>query len=471
MRQDRLVPLIVATALFMENLDGTVISTALPPIAADLGEDPVDLKLAFTSFYVSLAVFIPISGWSADRFGARRVFCVAMAIFTLASLGCGLARSLETLVAARALQGLGGALMMPVGRMILLRTVERSQLIGAMAYLTIPAMIAPLLGPPLGGFIATYLHWSWIFFINLPIGVLGVVLAGRLLPEFRAAITPRLDLMGFVLSASGLAMLIVGFTALSRSILPWFAAPVLCIVGTGLLALYLAHWRRRPDPILDLSLLRNETLRTSIVGGSLFRIGAGALPFLLPLLLQVGFGYTAFEAGTITFAAAGGAILMKFAAPPLLRRFGFRTTLTVNAALCAGVMVAKTLLTAMTPHLVISLLLFTGGFFRSLQFTSLNAIAYADVPADEVSRAATLYSVAQQLSLALGVAVAALALEVSRQAGGGTLDVGDVRIALLVVAALVASSALVHLRLPRDAGEAVSGRRSAREAEVRAGQR
>ena len=462
MRQDRLVPLIVATALFMENLDGTIISTALPPIAADLGEDPVNLKLAFTAYYLSLAIFIPISGWSADRFGARRVFCTAMAVFTLASLGCAMAGSLEDLVLARALQGLGGALMMPVGRMILLRAVEKPQLIGAMAYLTVPALMAPLLGPPLGGFIATYFHWRWIFFINLPIGIAGLMLAARLLPEFRAARTPRLDILGFVLSGLGLAMLIFGFTTLSRSMLAGFVAPALCLAGGLVLGLYVVHWRYRADPILELRLLGNETLRTAIIGGSLFRIGAGALPFLLPLLLQVGFGYTAFQAGSITFAAAGGAILMKFAAPPLLRRFGFRTTLALNALLCAAVTVAKALLTAVTPHIVISLLMFTGGFFRSLQFTSLNAIAYADVPAEEVSRASTLYSMAQQLSIAIGVGVAALALEMSRRAGGGGLDVGDVRLAFIIVAGFVASSAVVHLRLGRDAGEAVSGRRSAR---------
>ncbi len=459
MRQDRLVPLIVATALFMENLDGTVISTALPPIAADLGQDPVNLKLAFTSYYLSLAVFLPISGWSADRFGARRTFCLAMVVFTLASLGCGMAQTLESLVVARAVQGLGGALMMPVGRLIVLRAVEKPQLIVAMAYLTVPALLGPLLGPPLGGFIATFLHWRWIFLINLPIGVVGLGLAARLLPEFRAANVPKLDLWGFFLSGAGLAMLIFGVTTLGRSILPGIFAPVLCVAGAALLGLYVWHARRRPHPILDLELLTNDTLRSSIIGGSLFRIGAGALPFLLPLLLQIGFGYTAFQAGMITFAAAGGAILMKFVAAPVLRRLGFRTALTINALLCGAIMAVKALLTALTPHVVISLLLFAGGFFRSLQFTSLNAIAYADVPAEKISPAISLYSVAQQLSSALGVAVAALALETARKRDGGVLDVGDIRFAFLVVAAIVASSALVHLGLRRDAGETVSGRR------------
>jgi EmrB/QacA subfamily drug resistance transporter len=467
MRLDRLVPLVVATALFMENLDGTVISTALPPIAVDLGEDPVNLKLAFTSYYLSLAVFLPISGWTADRFGARRVFCAAMVVFTLASLACGMARSLEELVVARAFQGLGGALMMPVGRMIVLRAVEKSQLIHAMAYLTVPALIGPLLGPPLGGFIATFLHWRWIFLINLPIGMAGLWLAARLLPEFRAANVPRLDVLGFLLSGAGLAMLMFGFTTLNRSILPDFAAPTLCLAGAVALGLYVVHWRRRRDPILDLALLGNETLRTSIIGGSLFRIGAGALPFLLPLLLQIGFGYTAFEAGSITFAAAGGAILMKFVAPQLLRTLGFRTTLAVNALLCGAMIAVKGLFTVWTPYLVIGLVMFTGGFFRSLQFTSLNAIAYADVPAEEVSRATSLYSVAQQLSIALGVAVAALVLDASRQAGSGVLEVADIRLAFFVVAMIVASSALVHLRLGADAGEIVSGRRSMRVPEAK----
>ncbi len=459
LRQDRIIPLVVASALFMENLDSTVIATSLPAIALDLGQDPVILKLAFTSYLLSLAVFIPISGWCADRFGARRVFRVAIGIFTLASVGCGFAQSLEGLVAARAFQGLGGALMVPVGRLIVLRLVPKRELLNALAYLTIPALVGPLAGPPLGGFITTYFHWRWIFWINIPVGILGIFLATRFIPKLQAETPDRFDFAGFVLVGAGLSTLMFGVTTLSADILPPHGAPLLIGAGVVILVLYLLHARRITYAILDLTLLRIPTFRSSVMGGSLFRIGVGALPFLLPLLLQLGFGLNPFQSGLLTFAAAAGAMTMKFVARPVLERFGFKPVLIVNALLGSLFLGVNALLEAETPHLLILGLFLAGGFFRSLQFTSINALGYSDVPERQMSRASTLYNVLQQLSLSLGVAVAAGVLELARATRAEpVLTVADMQMAFVVVALISASSAIVFLGLDAAAGHAVSGR-------------
>jgi EmrB/QacA subfamily drug resistance transporter len=467
MRQDRIIPLVVASALFMENLDSTVIATSLPAIASDLGEDPVILKLAFTSYLLSLAIFIPVSGWCADRYGARNIFRLAIAIFTLASIACGFARSLEGLVAARALQGLGGALMVPVGRIIILRLIPKSELLGAMAFLTVPALIGPLAGPPIGGFITTYFHWRWIFWINVPFGLLGMFLASRFMPPLKLETVPPLDIIGFLLSGCGLAAMIFGLTTLSRSLFPPAVAPALTMAGAVLLAAYVIHARRTANAILDLKLLRLETFRSSVLGGGLFRIGVGAIPFLLPLLLQVGFGLDPFQTGLLTFAAAIGAISMKFAAGRLLRRFGFRNVLIFNTLIGSVFLAINALFTPQTPHWLIFAVFVAGGFFRSLQFTSVNSLAYADVPEKEISSASTLSNVAQQLSLALGVAVAAFVLEavlgIKHQS---VLTADEIRVAFIVVAAISTSAAIVHLQLDPEAGQSLSGHVRARKQEA-----
>jgi EmrB/QacA subfamily drug resistance transporter len=458
LREDRIIPLVVASALFMENLDSTVIATSLPAIALDLHQDPVILKLAFTSYLLSLAVFIPISGWCADRFGARRVFRVAIAIFTLASIGCGFAQSLEGLVVARALQGLGGALMVPVGRLIVLRLVPKRELLNALAYLTVPALIGPLAGPPLGGFITTYFHWRWIFWINVPFGILGIYLETRFIPRLKAEVPDRFDFTGFVLVGLGLSTTVFGVTMLSNELLPAYAAPLLVLAGSVLMALYVAHGRRIRHAILDLDLFRIATFRASVIGGSLFRIGVGALPFLLPLLLQLGFGLTPFQSGLLTFAAAAGAMSMKFVARPVLQRYGFKRVLVANAIVGSMFLGVNSLLSAATPHLLILAIFLAGGFFRSLQFTSINALGYSDVPETLMSRASTLYNVIQQLSLSFGVAAAAGVLEFARGARAEPgLTVHDMQLAFVIVALVSASSALVFLRLDPGAGHAVSG--------------
>ncbi len=457
-RHIRVITLVVASALFMENLDATVIATSLPAIATDLRVDPVLLKLAFTSYLVALAIFIPVSGWLADKLGARSVFRVAVLVFTLASIGCAAAGDLATLVVARFLQGVGGAMMVPVGRLLILRAVPKHEIVSAMAWLTVPALIAPVLGPPIGGFITTYYHWRWIFWLNVPIGILGIALATRYLAEGLRQPVPPLDGLGFAISGIGLSALVFGATLVGRDELGRSTGPLLLALGFGLGFLYVLHARRNPHPVIDLRLLAIPTFCASMLGGALFRIGIGAIPFLLPLMLQLGFGLTAFASGSLTFVAAAGALVMKLTAAPILRRFGFRRVLVANALLSALLLGATALFTAATPHLVIMLVLLTGGFFRSLQFTSLNALAVADIEPDELSRATSFSAVVQQVSLSLGVAFAAMALEASQAArGSSVLATADFAAAFVTIAAVSATSALVFVRLPANAGGAVSG--------------
>jgi EmrB/QacA subfamily drug resistance transporter len=459
MRPAALTPLIIATALFMENMDGTVIATSLPTIALDLHQDPIVLKLALTSYMLTLAVFIPASGWIADRFGARTVFCSAIVVFTLGSILCGASSSLSTLIAARVFQGLGGAMMVPVGRLVLLRSTKKSDLVSAMAYLTIPALIGPIAGPPLGGFITTYFHWRWIFWINVPIGVLGVLLSLRFIDNLREQAVPRFDFKGFVLSGVGLLSLIAGLSTIGRGIAPYWLVAAMIAVGALSLAAYVKHANGKEDAILDLKLLKIPTFFAGAVGGFIFRVGIGALPFLLPLLFQVGFGLTPFESGSLTFAAAAGALLMKFTASTALRWFGFRQTLVVNGLISGVFLAACTLFAPSTPHWLLLATLLTGGFFRSLQFTALNAISYADIEQPKMSRATSFASVSQQMSGAVGVAVAAICIELIQFGfGDSELMARDLSLAFLLVAVISSLSVFIFARLKPDAGAAVSGR-------------
>ena len=464
MRSTLLTALIIATALFMENMDGTVLSTSLPAIAHDLHQDPIVLKLALTSYMLTLAVFIPASGWVADRFGARTVFCSAIVVFTLGSILCGASTSLPTLIAARVFQGLGGAMMVPVGRLVLLRSVPKSELVNALAYLTVPALLGPVAGPPLGGFITTYFHWRWIFWINVPIGVLGVLLSLKFIENLREEDVPRFDFRGFVLSGVGLLSLISGLSAIGRGIAPAWAVAAMIVVGAGSLFAYAAHAGRNEDSILDLKLLSIPTFFSGVVGGLLFRIGIGALPFLLPLLLQIGFGLSPFESGSLTFATALGAMAMKFTASTALRWFGFRRTLIVNALISGAFMASYALFTPSTPHWLIFLALLAGGFFRSLEFTALNAISYADIDPPRMSRATSFASVSQQMSGAVGVAVAAVCIQVIQIGfGDETLYARDLSTAFLLVAIVSSLSVIIFARLKPDAGASLAGKEPAPE--------
>ena len=454
-----LVPLIVACALFMENLDSTVISTALPAIARDFGESPIHLKLALTSYLLAIAIFLPVSGWLADRLGARLIFRVAIATFTIGSILCGFSNSIGMIVVARIVQGIGGSMMVPVGRLVILRTVPKNQLVGSLAWLTVPALIGPVIGPPVGGFITTYFDWPWIFWINIPVGLLGLALATLYIPEVRGEGRVAFDRLGFVLSGLGLAGFMTGSTTLGLGLLPLPVVLVALFGGGALLVAYVIHSRRTAEPIVDLTLLSIPTFRHSLSGALLFRIGMGATPFLLPLLLQIGFGMTPFQSGLITFSAAVGAIAMKFLAPPILRRYGFRNVLLWNTLIAAGFVALPAAFTPTTPVGLMTGLLLIGGFFRSLQFTSINALSYADIPPMRMSRATTLASVAQQLSLSVGISTGAVALEVTTRMSGGAITASAFWPAFVIVGLITLLSLIPFRRLANDAGDEMSGRR------------
>jgi EmrB/QacA subfamily drug resistance transporter len=453
MRREILVPLIVATALFMENVDSTVIATSLPAIARDLKVDPIALKLALTSYLLSLAVFIPVSGWMADRFGARTIFRAAIVVFTLGSLACGFAVSLPDLVLYRILQGIGGAMMVPVGRLVILRLVPKHELVSALAWLVVPALIGPMIGPPLGGFITTYFHWRWIFWINIPIGIIGFLLATRYIENIREEKVPPLDVTGFILSGVGLSGLAFGFTTIGQELLPvWLSASMIAI-GAVVMTLYVRHARVHPAPLLDLKLLAVPTFRASVVGGSIFRIGIGAMPFLLPLMFQLGFGLSPLQSGLLTFAGAAGAMLMRASAAPILRRFGIKRVLVVNTIVATIFIAACGLFEPGTPYLIIIAVLFIGGFFRALQFTSLNSLAFADLGTSTLSQATSFTSVAQQISISAGVAVAAIVLESLRFARGTQeILLGDFAVAFFAVSAISLTAIIMLIKLPIGAG-------------------
>ena len=459
MNRDRLVPLIVAVALFMENMDSTVIATSLPAIANDIGSNPLALKLAVTSYLLSLAVFIPMSGWTADRFGARKVFATAIAVFVLGSIGCALSGSLTDFVIARIVQGIGGAMMTPVGRLVLLRTVDKRALVDAMALVAMPAMIGPITGPPLGGFITTYASWHWIFIINVPIGLLGIVLVLRYIEDVRIAMPDPFDLAGMVLAAISVAGLAFGCSVLGVGLVPWPLAAILIAIGAVTFVFYLRHARKVPAPVLDFSLLKLPTFRASLIGGFLFRMGIGALPFLLPLLLQVGFDYTPFQSGLTTFSSTVGAFTMKTLASRILKRFGFRPVLVVNAVVSAAFLAACAWFSASTPFVLMFFVLLVGGFFRSLQFTSTNVLAYAQVDERRMSRATALTAVGQQLSLSAGVALGGATVELTVWSKDAvTITAADFPPAFLLIALISAVSALIFAQLPPDAGAELAHR-------------
>jgi EmrB/QacA subfamily drug resistance transporter len=451
------IPLIVACALFMENLDSTVISTALPAIAVDLHQDPIALKLALTSYLLTLAVFIPISGWMADRFGPRTVFRLAILVFTTGSLLCGFSTSLLDFVIYRIIQGLGGAMMTPVGRLVVLRTIPKHEYVSAFAWLVVPALIGPLIGPPLGGFITTYFSWRWIFWINIPIGILGIALATRYIENMREESVPPLDLKGFVLSGIGLAGLAFGLTTIGQAFMPISISLAMLGIGAVFLFAYVLHARVTPFPLLDLKLLSVQTFRASVIGGAIFRIGIGSLPFLLPLMFQIGFGMSPLQSGLLTFAGAIGAMTMRVSVAPILRHFGIKRVVTTNTFIASAFIGACALFRPETPYWIILLVLLAGGFFRALQFSSLNSLAFADIGNSDMSKATSFTSVAQQLSITAGIAIGALTLEAARYLRGDIiLTPADFSWAFVVVALAPIISIFLLLPLPIDAGASLT---------------
>lgn len=453
----RLIALAVASALFMEFIDATALSTALPTLARAFAVDPIHLKLALTSYILALAVFTPVSGWAAERFGSRRVFLSAMIVFLLGSALCGLSRDLEALVASRIVQGLGGAMMTPVARLIVVGSTPRDKLIGAMGWFTMPALLGPLMGPPLAGLVLTFADWPWIFYLNLPVGVLGMIAVMRFVPAGDRQPEIRFDWSGFVLSAMALSGLVVVAETAGLGLLP--LAAQLSILAAALLAgwAYLRQARRTARPILDLSLMRYHTYRASLLGGTFVRLGVGASPFLLPLLLQMALGWTPLHASLVTIASGGGVLVARPFAAWNLKRVGFRTALAVALVLTAILSAAPGFFTAATPVWVMIGLMTLGGFCRSNQFIAANTIAYADVPESSVAAASTLAAVAQQVGLALGVSFGGAMLHLARGADGA-LTPDRFTLPYVAVGAVTLLALPLYLALDKDAGASISGR-------------
>jgi len=452
------IPLIVAFAFLMEQLDSTIVTTAIPDMARSLGVPPLHLNLAITSYILSLAVFIPISGWIADRFGARRVFAAALLIFTFASALCGAANSLPILVFTRVLQGFGGAMMTPVGRLVLLRSFPRSQLMTAMTYMTIPAIIGPTIGPLLGGVLTTYASWRWIFYVNVPIGALGIALALRFFEDVTVARPPPFDMRGFLLCGAGLALLQFGLENIGRPVLPTYWVGLFAAGGFLLIIAYIWHAKRLADPALDLTLFSIRTFRISTLSGGLSRVGVNAVPFMLSLMLQVGFGLSPVASGSLTFVMSLGSGLLRLVSNRALRLFGFRWLLIGNGLICSAMTAGFALTEASTPHWLVFLQVLFFGLARSTQFVTTNTLTYVDAPANKLSRSTSLGGVVQQLTISLGVSIAAALL--GAIAGPGLLpSVADFHIAFLCVAGITLMSVPGFLGLAPTDGAHVSHHR------------
>ena len=456
------IALLVAAAFFMEFIDGTVIATALPQMAISFGVSAVDLNAGMSAYMLTLAVLIPASGWAAERFGARNVFTFALAVFTLASLFCAMATGVGEFILLRIIQGVGGALMVPVGRLTVLKTTPKPQLIKAIATLTWPALVAPILGPPLGGFITHYASWHWIFYINVPLGIIAMILAWRLFPQQPADQPKHFDKPGFVLTGLAMLALVTGLELISQDHILWTTAVLLLAAGAAMSVLAVRHLSRSAAPMVHLGSLVIPTFRISMGGGSLFRITISAVPFLLPLMLQVGFGMDPFHAGLLVLAVFAGNLAMKPATTPLIRRFGFRPVLVVNGLLSVFSLLFCAFLTPGTPDWLIMLLLFLGGLSRSMQFTGISTLAFSDVPASHMADANTLFSTALQLSVGLGITVGALGTRFGEQLvermQWQAVPGMSFKIAFVVIAVITLFGWLDMLRLKPDAGATVSGK-------------
>ncbi|HDU3828757.1 TPA: MFS transporter [Klebsiella pneumoniae subsp. pneumoniae] len=452
--------LLVAGAFFMEFLDGTVIATALPDMARDFGVTAVELNIGISAYLITLAVLIPASGWIADRFGARAIFTLALAIFTLASVFCGLSTEVHIFVAMRILQGVGGALMVPVGRLAVLRTTPKHQLIKAIATLTRPALVAPIIGPPLGGFITRYASWHWIFFINVPLGLAAIILSLRIIPDIRETERRSFDLSGFITTSVAMVSLVTAMERLGDRQPQIWPTLALAALGFGCLLYSIRHFRRAAAPMVRLDALQVPTFRVTMYGGSLFRASISAVPFLLPLLFQVGFGMDPFHSGLLVLAVFVGNLTIKPATTPLIRWLGFRRLLLINGALNVCSLLACALLTPQTPVWAIMLILYLGGVFRSIQFTGVSTLAFADVPAAQMSDANTLFSTASQLAVGLGITLGAIGIRLGEQVGdwlhltelpGISFRLSFVFIALICLVGMIDS-----LHLAKTAGSSVS---------------
>jgi EmrB/QacA subfamily drug resistance transporter len=450
----RRIPLIVAAAFFMEILDGTIVATALPVMAESLGETTLRMSATITVYLVAMTVFVPMAGWASDRFGARNLFATAVAVFTFASLLCGISPSFFTLMAARLLQGVAAAFMSPVGRLVVLRETPKHQIINAIGLIVWPALIAPVIGPPLGGLITTYASWRWIFLVNIPVGIVGVLLVLRYIPAQGKEPPVALDKLGFVLTAVALAALIHGLASAGRPDARVIEFGSYVLVGLGFGAIAVRHALKHPTPMLDLRAIRVPTFALCIISaGFLARTSISMTPFLLPLMFQIGFGETALQAGVMLLIYMSGNLAMKSVTTPILRRFGFRNVLLVNGVLCVASLVGCGLLSPSTATVVTYVVLFVSGMTRSMNFTSTSTLAFADVSDRDRPGASTLAAMAQQFASVFGVAAAAFSLGLSQTLrGDAPLALEDFHYGLFAAAAVMAIAVAWMSRLPDDAG-------------------
>lgn len=458
------LPYIVAATFFMEYLDTTVIATALPQMARSFGVGPNALSLGMTAYMLALAIFIPISGWVADRYGSRTVFAAAIVGFTLSSVLCGMSNSVLQFTAARVLQGIGGAMMVPVGRLVVVRITDKSRLMQAIATITWPGIVAPVVGPPIGGFITTYASWRWIFLLNVPFGLAALAAVVALVPNLRGSQRKPLDLIGLLLSGTSLTAILYGAELASQPATdPWVAAG--CVgAGVALGALALRYAARQRHPLIDFTTLRIPTFSVTVVTGSITRIGIGAIPYLMPLLFQIGFGLSAFKSGLLLLASALGNLSMKALTTAILQRFGFRRVCIVDVVVAAASIVACGMLTPHSPLAWVLVVIFVYGLARSMQFSTLATLAYADVDAERMSAASTLWSAAAQMTIGLGIAFGAVALRVAAALNqedgvhsGLHFSLADFRLAFLFAGLLTLASLAGYLRMAHDAGQSVGG--------------
>ena len=457
-----IIPAVVAVAFLMEQLDATIIVTAIPAMASSLDVTPLAMNLAITTYILTLAMFIPVSGWFADRFGARRIFALSLFIFTLGSVLCGLAVNFPMLIATRALQGFGGAMMTPVGRLILIRSFPRSQLVTAMTYMTLPAILGPLVGPVLGGVLTTYLSWRWIFYVNLPFGIIGMVMALRYVEDTRGKTPVRFDVPGFLMVGTGLVLLQYGMENIGRPTIPLQAIVAVLVASLLLLALFARYARNVTAPAVDLTLFRLRSFRVGTLAGGICRVGLNGVPFLLPLMLQIGFGVSPIVSGSLTFASALSALVIRPISQRLLRAFGFDRVLTWSAVAGAITVAGFALMTPETTYWIIIAWVFIFGLTRAAQFMTSNTLSYSDMPSAQLSGATSLGGVLQQLSVSFGVSIAAMLLGLVTL-GGAPLSLGSFHTVFLIMAVIPLLGLPGFLQLRPEDGQQVSGHiRSAR---------
>lgn len=462
LKRSTTVALTVAIAFFMQNLDTTAVNTAIPQMAKSFGTDIVHLSAGITSYMIALAIFIPVSGWIADRFGTRKVFCTSILLFILASILCGSSQTLEQFVVFRIFQGIAGAMMTPVGRLAVLKMTPKEDFVSAMNYITMPALVAPILGPLVGGYLATYWTWHWIFRLNVPISIICIILAWKLLPKDDEAKegSKHFDLVGFVLSGLGLAGFMIGVEMFSQDGIPFYIPLALMIFSIMLILLNVKYSRHTSRPLIDYSILQIKTYRIAIFVGTITRMVIGVAPYLVPLMFQVGFGLSPFRAGALFVATMAGNLSMKTMTVRMIKRFSFKQILMVNGCFVAFFTLLTAFLTPETPVWMILVVMFLSGMARSMEFTSLTTMAFSDIESSRMTSANSFYSTIQQMSSGMGIAMGAVMLRITNSVNHsepGVYSVADFKLAFIIIAALSFVHLAGYLQLSNNAGDSVRG--------------